>query len=323
MRKNDLQESFNFTQPASGANLHPPFDPRELARLAAQGVYLGTCSWKYRGWEGMIYQGGYASEAQFQRASLREYTSSFPTVSVDFTYFAWPLRDMMAYLVESTPENFRLCPKVTKRITMSVFPNLPAYGKWAGQPNPDFLSVKLFKELFLEPISVLKDRMGVVIFEFSGPEKGELEAFARFFSEVPRDFTYAVEIRNPELVTPEFYSLLSRLGLSPVFSHWTKMPSVQRQLDTYLKSSGAEDTTPLVAISLVREGRSFEEAVSLFQPYGETKDIYEAARIDLAELGNFAMQSGRKAYILVSNRLEGSAPFTIGAVAEKISAKRG
>ncbi|MGZ3693837.1 MAG: DUF72 domain-containing protein [Bdellovibrionota bacterium] len=322
MRKNDLQESFNFTQPPSGPAVQPPFDPRELARLAARGVYLGTCSWKYRGWEGMIYQGGYASEAQFQRSSLREYTSAFPTVSVDFTYFAWPLRDMMAYLVESTPENFKLCPKVTKRITLSSFPNLPAYGKWAGQPNPDYLNAELFKEQFLAPISVLKDRMGVVIFEFSGPDVSELEAFEKFFRTIPRDFPYAVEIRNPALVTPEFYSLLRSLELAPVFSHWTKMPSVYSQFETYLKSGGSEDQGPLVAISLVRSGRSFEEAVSLFQPYGETKDVYQEARTELAMIGTFAMQSKRKAYILVSNRLEGSAPFTIGAVAEGILTKR-
>ncbi|MGE3261832.1 MAG: DUF72 domain-containing protein [Bacteriovoracia bacterium] len=318
MRKNDLQESFNFSAPGSGALVNPPFDPRELARLAAQGIYLGTCSWKYRGWEGMIYQGGYSSEAQFQRSSLREYTSSFPTVGVDFTYFAWPMRDMMAYLVESTPENFRLCPKVTKRITLSTFPNLPAYGKWAGQANPDFLNADLFREQFLAPIAVLKDRMGIVLFEFSGPEKTELKAFEQFFRSIPRDFPYAVEIRNPELVTPEFYSLLRSLEIAPVFSHWTKMPAMQEQWNAYIASGGAADHGPMVALSLVTPGRSFEEAVRLFQPYNEVKEPGEAVRADLAAIGSFAMRAGRKAFILVSNRVEGSAPFTIGAVAEKI-----
>lgn len=321
-QQSNLQESFSFMHGGPVRELHPPFDPRQLARFAAQGLYFGTCSWKYRGWEGMIYQGGYTSEAQFQRNSLREYTSYLPTVGVDFTYFAWPLPDMMSYLAESTPENFRLCPKVTKRITVDVFPDLPAYGRWAGQPNPDYLNPDLFRENFLQPLQRLKDRVGVVIFEFSGPAEADLERLAAFFRAVPREHAYAVEIRNPELVRPDFYALLRQLGVSPAFSHWTKMPPITQQWQAYLDAGGGEGTGPMVALSLVRPGRSFEEAVRLFQPYREMKDIYEEGRDELAAIGNFAMQKQRRAYILVGNRIEGCAPFTIGGIAQRIGAGR-
>ena len=322
MPKNDLQESFSFMQAGPARAVRPPFEPKELFRLAAQGIYLGTCSWKYRGWEGLVYQGGYSSEAQFQRSSLREYTSYFPTVGVDFTYYAWPMADMMHYLVASVPENFRLCPKVTKRITLASFPDLPTYGKWAGQPNPDYLNPELFREQFWQPIQCLKDRLGAVLFEFSGPEEKDLERFEHFFRSIPRDMPYGVEIRNPDLVKPDFYRRLRALDLIPVFSHWTRMPSPKVQLQAYLEAGGAEDRCPLVAVSLVRPGRSFEEAVRLFQPYGETKDIYEEGRGELTDLMDFAMQHQRKAYILVSNRLEGSAPFTIGDIASRLKEKR-
>lgn len=323
MRKNNLQESFFFMDRAQAPKVvKPPFDPLEMFRLAAQGVYLGTSSWKYRGWEGMIYQGGYSSEAQFQRASLREYTSYFPSVGVDFTYYAWPMAEMMAYLVESTPENFKLCPKVTKRITLSSFPDLPAYGKWAGKKNPDYLDAELFRVQFCEPIRKLKDRLGVVIFEFSGPEQNELEQLAAFFRAAPKDLPYAVEIRNPELVKPEFYALLKSLGVSPAFSFWTKMPTLKEQWSAFEAGGGGADGVPLVALGLLRPGRSYEESVRLFQPYQETKDIYPEAREELAFLGISAMQQGRKAFILVNNRLEGSAPHTAGKVAELLAARK-
>jgi uncharacterized protein YecE (DUF72 family) len=319
--KSNLQESFFFMDRAQVAKpVKPPFDPVEMFRLSAKGVYLGTSSWKYRGWEGMIYQGGYATEAHFQRASLREYTSYFPTVGVDFTYYAWPLSEMMAYLVESTPENFRLCPKVTKRITLSSFPDLPAYGKWAGKKNPDYLNVDLFRDQFCEPIRRLSGRLGVVIFEFSGPEVGELAQLESFFRAAPVDLPYAVEIRNPDLVKPEFYALLKSLGISPAFSLWTKMPSLRSQWEAFMAGGGASPGVPLVGLGLLREGRSYEESVRLFQPYKETKDIYPEARQDLAALAISAMQQGRKAFILLNNRLEGSAPHTAGRVAELISA---
>lgn len=311
----DLQESFSFVAPPAGPAPTPPFDPVALQRLGAQGIYLGTSSWKYRAWEGLIYRGGYESEAQFQRHSLREYTSYFPCVGVDFTYYAWPVAEMMAYLVESTPDNFRLCPKVTKRITMAQFPDLPAYGKWAGKRNPEYLDAGLFREKFLAPLSRLAGRLGVVLFEFSGPDASDLPRLRDFFSAVPRDFPYAVEVRNPDLVTPEFYSLVRELGLSPAFSSWTRMPPVEQQWAAYLAAGGAEDKTPLVGLGLLRPGRTYEEAVRLFQPYVATKDIYPEGRAALAAIANFAMNQYRKTFILASNRWEGSAPHSVGAVA--------
>lgn len=313
------QESFFFMERGrSVVPVKPPFDPKEMYRLAAQGVFIGTSSWKYRGWEGMIYQGGYPTEAHFQRASLKEYTSCFPCVGVDFTYYAWPLPDMMAYLVESTTENFRLCPKVTKRITLSSFPDLPAYGKWAGKQNPDYLNAELFRDQFCEPIRRLKDRLGVILFEFSGPDEADRDKLEAFFMAIPRDLPYAVEIRNPDLVKPSFYSLLKGLRVSPAFSLWTKMPPIATQWSAFVEGGGAAEGVPLVGIGLLRPGRTYEESVRMFQPYKETKDIYLEAREELAALGFFAMQQGRKAFILVNNRLEGSAPHTAGRVAELI-----
>jgi uncharacterized protein YecE (DUF72 family) len=266
----------------------------------------------------MIYKGGYDSEAHFQRASLREYTSYFPCVGVDFTYYAWPAADMMAYLVESTPENFRLCPKVTKRITLSSFPNLPAYGKWAGKKNPDFLNADLFASQFLDPVSRLKGRLGIVLFEFSGPEEDELEKLREFVRVIPRDFAYAVEIRNPGLVRPEFYRLLNEAGVSPAFSLWTRMPPVEAQLAAYREAGAAPAALPFVGLGFLKQGRTYEEAVRLFQPYREPKEADEAGRAALAGLAREALREGRKAFLLVNNRWEGSAPHSLGAIAGKI-----
>ncbi len=322
MKASPLQESFFFMQePKAGTPVRPPFDPKQLFRLAAQGVFVGTSSWKYRGWEGMIYQGGYASEAQFQRVSLREYTSYFPTVGVDFTYFAWPLKEMMAYLLESTPENFRLCPKVTKRITMNAFPNLPAYGKWAGQKNPDFLNAELFVEQFYEPISLLKGRLGVVLFEFNGPEASDLDLFTDFFSKIPRDIPYAVEIRNPDLVRASTYELFAKLQLSPVFSVWTKMPSLEEQWKAFESvHSLFANHLPFVGLGLLKPGRSYEEAVQLFQPFQKRLEPCENELKGLAKLAKIALAQDRKIYLLLNNRLEGSAPHSVGELAKMLPA---
>ena len=315
----ELQESFLFMNEPTGGVAKPPFNPKVLSRLAAEGIFLGTSSWKYRGWEGLIYRGGYSSEAQFQRVSLREYSSYFPCVGVDFTYYAWPQVDMMNYLLESTPENFRLYPKVTKRITLSSFPDLPAYGKWAGKINPEFLDADLFCEQFLSPISHLKGRLGAILFEFSGPAESEMEKFVEFFGRIPKNFPYAVEIRNAALVNPDFYRTLISLGISPAFSTWTKMPRITEQLSAYKSAGGLYQNLPLLGLGLLKPGRAYEDAVRLFQPYQELRDIYAEGRQDLIELIKFAKENHKKAIILVANRLEGSAPHTIGALVEGIN----
>jgi hypothetical protein len=53
------------------------------ASLAAQGVYIGTSSWKYPGWCGMIYDRaryeyrGKFAETRFKRDCLAEYAEVF------------------------------------------------------------------------------------------------------------------------------------------------------------------------------------------------------------------------------------------------------
>ncbi len=318
-KTNSQQESFDFvTAPKLGPDPKPPFDSRALFRLAAEGIFLGTSSWKYRGWEGMIYRGGYASEAQFQKQSLREYTSLLPCVGVDFTFYTWPMPDMMSYLVDATPENFRCFPKVTKRITLEEFPNVGSYGKWAGQKNPEFLNVDAFQENFLKPISILDSRLGAIFFEFTHLEEKHLPQLEKFFSSIPRTFQYGVELRSPALVKAKFYSMLQSLEVAPIFNSWTKMPTIGEQFKYYLAGGGEKSRLPLVARGLLRPGRSYEEAVRLFQPYQQIKDEFPEFRADLVKLMRFARESERKAYILINNRLEGSAPHTIGALLKSL-----
>lgn len=315
-RVSDRQEALPFFV-SSGNEVKPPFDPLKLAELAAKGIFLGTSSWKYRGWEGLIYQGGYESEAQFQRQSLREYTSYFPCVGADFTYYAWPSSEMMAYLIESTPENFRFCPKVTNRITMARFPQVSGYGKWAGKENSEFLNAKNFTEQFLKPLEKLNGRLGTIIFEFSSLSQEHLPKLKLFFETIPRILPMSVELRSPDLCNEEFYKLLVDLDLSPAFNFWSKMPDIKTQLSLYQCSGGDQQKTPLCARALLKPGRTYDEAVNSFSPYNQIKDIYDEGRQQLTELMQFAQKHNRKLFLLVNNRFEGSAPHSVGAVVER------
>src|SRR6266498_2821116 len=78
-------------------------------RLAAEGVFIGTSSWKYSGWRGMLYDEnryltrGKFSESRFNRDCLAEYAEVFKTVCVDAAYYKFPDHRYLEAMVSQAP----------------------------------------------------------------------------------------------------------------------------------------------------------------------------------------------------------------------------
>jgi len=126
------------------------------AVLASKGVLIGTSSWKYPGWRGMLYDEsryitrGKFSESRFNRDCLAEYAEVFKTVCVDAAYYKFPDHRYLGGMVSHVPEDFQFGVKVTDEITIKRFTNLPRFGLRAGKPNENFLNANLFTQAFLE-----------------------------------------------------------------------------------------------------------------------------------------------------------------------------
>src|SRR4051812_34142483 len=99
------------------------------AQLAAQGVFIGTSSWKYPGWRGQLYEDdryvwkGRFSEARFDKFCLAEYAEVFKTVCVDAAYYKFPDERFINGLFPQTGGDFQFTFKVTDHITIKHFPN--------------------------------------------------------------------------------------------------------------------------------------------------------------------------------------------------------
>ena len=85
-----------------------------LANLATQGIFVGTSSWKYEGWLGMIYTPsryetrGKFSRAKFESTCLAEYAETFKSVCFDGGFYQFPSPKLLdAYLSQVTAD-FRL-----------------------------------------------------------------------------------------------------------------------------------------------------------------------------------------------------------------------
>jgi hypothetical protein len=50
-----------------------------------------------------------------------------------------------------------------------------------------------------------------------------------FFAQLPKDFSYAVEIRNAGMLGPLYRDMLETHGVAQVYNHWSFMPSLAEQ----------------------------------------------------------------------------------------------
>ncbi len=290
----------------------------ELRSLRTRGVYFGTSSWKYPGWQGWFYRHLYRSQKAFNENCLSEYAETFPAVGVDHTYYDWPKPKMFEHYAAQTPAHFRFGLKVTERITVFRYPKLARYGKESGTTNPDFLNPVAFVENFLKPLDEVRDRIGPIMLEFSQFQPGMLESGREFIQRLDAFFEkvgetghhFSVEIRNRAWLQPEYFQMLAKHSASHVFNSWTKMPSLQEQLAL----AKAHPLREIVSRVLLQPGTKYEDAVEAFSPYNQVMEEQPSLRESIADLVQWAVELKLPAYIFVNNRAEGCAPKTIQAV---------
>jgi uncharacterized protein YecE (DUF72 family) len=245
----------------------------------------------------------------------------FRTVGVDSSYYGPPTETVLRSYAEHLPRGFPCVSKVWGQITVQTFTKAQDEQR-AGKANPDFLNPDLFIEEIYQPYQRhFADNTGPFVFEFQTIAKYSrmsAERFAdrldEFFSALPRDAQYAVEVRNEEFLTPMYFAVLREHGVAHVFSSWTRMPPIGHQLDL----PGSLTAPFIIARALLRPGRTYDEAVDAFAPYDRIREPNPKLRRDLVRLVEMARQTQLPAYLLVNNRAEGSAPLTIAAVAEML-----
>jgi uncharacterized protein YecE (DUF72 family) len=302
----------------------PP--PDELARIRnalPALVRFGTSTWNYPGWKGLVYHKDYKGRGAATEM-LEEYARFplFRTVGIDSSFYAPPTENVLRGYAERLPSDFPAVSKVWHQLTVHTWTKAQDKEK-AGKPNPDFLNPELFVEAVYDPYRTwFGEHMGPLVFEFQqiyrasgiGPQEfaDQLDAF---FSELPREGPYAVEVRNEEFLTPAYFAVLREHNVGHVFNSWTRMPSIGEQLDL----PGSLTAPFIVARALLRPGRTYNEAVDAFAPYNRIQEPLPELRQDLVRLAATAVKARIPAYILVNNRAEGSAPLTILEVARAIT----
>ena len=299
---------------------------RQAAEVAARGVYIGTSSWKYPGWSGLLYDParyeyrGKFAQTRFNRNCLAEYAEVFKTVCVDAAYYSFPTPEYLEGMAGQVPEDFLFGLKVTDTITVKKFPNLERFGDQAGKANENFLNAQLFANGFLRPCERIRTKVGLLIFEFSRLWPADYQHgrdfvadLDRFLERLPKDWPYGIEMRNRAWLKPEYFGCLARHGVTHVFNSWEAMPPVNEQMAL----AGSRTNPNLVAARfLLKPGRKYEEAVRIFEPYDRLKEEYPEARAAGRALVGEGKIAGpdKKTFVFVNNRLEGNALETIAGM---------
>jgi uncharacterized protein YecE (DUF72 family) len=296
----------------------PSVDPAEIARLGAALPGLlrfGASSWNYPGWKGLVYHHDYRGKGASARM-LEEYARFplFRTVGIDSSFYAPPTEEVLRGWAEHLPPGFPCVSKVWQQLTVHTWTRAQDRER-AGKANPDFLNPDVFLESVYQPYRTwFAAHTGPLIFEFQQIARGSGMTPARFakqldgfFGALPRDAPYAVEVRNEEFITPAYFAVLREHGVAHVLNNWTRMPTIGEQLDL----PGVLTGSCLVARALLRTGRTYAEAVDAFAPYDRIREPNPGLRRDLVRVARTAVETRLPAYILVNNRVEGSAPLTV------------
>jgi uncharacterized protein YecE (DUF72 family) len=146
------------------------------------------------------------------------------------------------------------------------------------------------------------------------------ERLSVFLEQLPSSVLAAVEVRNPEYLCAEYFSLLNAHGATHCFNHWHRMPALSVQMKAAAQAGGLKANF-LVARILTPLGVSYEQAVKLFSPYSVLQRPNPEMRRDVQRLVRRALERRSEAYIIVNNRAEGCAPLTIRAIAEAIASE--
>lgn len=290
-------------------------------------VALGTSSWRYEGWCGLLYDedrylwGTHFSKKRFSDHCLEEYAETFSSVCVDATYYALPRKKFIEGLATQVPDDFLFSFKVPDDITIRTFPRNKSFGDRAGKLNPYFLSAELLKMGFLRRLKPIRSQVGALVFEFSHFHPGDfehgrdfVEELDRFFSEAPEGWNYAVEIRNQNWLHPEYFAVLKKHGIAHVYNQWTRMPPVLEQVTMH----PLEENPFVIGRYILSPGRSHDRAQEQFEPFHHLKEIDPGARESMERILRHAIHGGgsQPTFLYVGNELEGNALHTISDVLE-------
>lgn len=322
------REFGNASPAIIGAATHAP-SLIELAAAQPSNLYLGTSSWNYPGWKGLVWDREYP-DAKLSKHGLIAYSKHplFRTVSIDRSFYK-PLTvaQFSAYAAQ-VPDDFRFVVKAPSLICDSQIRDEEGRGQII---NRNFLDAEFARTHFVEPaLEGLGNKLGALVFQISPLPFAWLSHIPDLItrlhvmlSAIPDlkimapDAVVAVEVRDPQWLTPQFVNTLRNVGATYCMGLHAKMPRIAEQLPILR----ALWPGPLVCrwnLNPLHGAYGYEDARQQYEPYDKLIDPDMETRTALAKVIAGTVNNGQKAYVTLSNKAEGSSPLSVIALAEAV-----
>jgi uncharacterized protein YecE (DUF72 family) len=276
-------------------------------------IRLGTCSWKYPSWSGLVYSAPKGIDY------LEEYARHYHTVEVDqwfWSLFAGdkvklPDEAVVAEYRQAVGDDFRFTVKVPNSLSLTHH-----YKKTKSdplEPNPFFLDPNLWHS-FTDSLSGMRDVLGPLILQFEYLNKQKmtgrpkfLEQLGAFLDAIPDGPPVAVELRNPRWVDAAWFDFLRDHGASPVLLQGYWMPPVTELYGKFRQELAAHQN---LVIRLHGGDRKGIEKLTKKQ-WDKVVQPMDGELEDVARMADDLAGAGPQVFVNVNNHYEGSAPQTI------------
>jgi uncharacterized protein YecE (DUF72 family) len=150
-------------------------------------ILAGTSGYSYTEWKGFFYP-----EKLPSKEFLKYYATQLPTVEINNTFYRLPNPEMVENWADQVPENFRFSLKASQRIT----------------------HIKRLKDAreeaayFIKMGRLLKERLGVILFQMPPYFKKDVERLQNFLKLIPGDIRAAFEFRHESWFEQDVFDAL-------------------------------------------------------------------------------------------------------------------
>ncbi len=325
-----------------------PPDVRDVAARLPAAIHLGTSSWAYPGWRGIVF-GARAPAARLASDGLAAY-AAWPlhrTVGLDRAFYAAPSGDEYRGLASLVPEGFRFTVKAEQSVVRpdadregNTFGSTSAL-RASGTANPRFLDAAYAIDRIVAPaVAGLGAALGPIVLQFPpldlsargrlGGVEGFLDALHAFLDALgcgaPGTPVLAVEPRNRELFraphAARYAAVLRATGAVHSYLGHPSVPPVAAQARALAESGAPADSgRAVLARWMLLPGATYEAAADRFGPFDRLQAPDPVGRDEIAQL-LAAASPARPGFVVVNNKAEGSAVRSVEGLARALVADR-
>lgn len=284
------------------------------ARVPAR-IRLGTSSWSFPGWAGIVYDRSYSEQA-LARDGLAAYARHplLRAVSIDRTYYAPVDAQAFATYADAVPADFRFLVKADRLLTDPEAES-PAGTRFL---DPEHAALAVVQPA----VQGLGDKLGAIVFQFSprsaashgGPRRFTMR-LREFLDSLPVGPAYGIELRTPALTTPEYAAALEATGTAHCYTVHSSMLSLRAQLERIPARAN-----PLLLVRwMLREGLDYGTAQESYAPFNRLVAEDPVTRNEIARASLDCARDALDVIICINNKAEGSAPLSAIRLAEAIA----